>query len=73
MDSQDFLKWMDVVGISKASEIVQKIGVHRNTAQAMLASANKGDTVEVKETFALAMSAVAAGLPAWGHNEEETL
>lgn len=66
MTSQEFLDWMGKIGIHKAVEIKSAIGVSRNTAQMFLKHAKAGDDVPINQTVALAMSARAAGLPAWG-------
>jgi hypothetical protein len=65
MRARDFLAWMETVGARFAADVVEKIGVNRNTAQEWLALAKDGQDVPVKRSVALAMSAVAQGLKPW--------
>jgi hypothetical protein len=65
MQAQDFLAWMDAVGARFAADVVEKLGISRNTAQEWLALAKDGQDVPVKRVVALAMSAVAQGLKPW--------
>lgn len=69
MKAQDFLAWMDAVGARFAADMVEKIGINRNTAQEWLALAKDGHDVPVKRSVALAMSAVAQGLKPWDSYE----
>ncbi len=66
MTSEDFKSWMNETGIRRASQIVALLGVARNSAQIWVNDAKAGRDVKIKPTVALAMSAVAAGIPAWG-------
>ncbi|MBY6239788.1 hypothetical protein [Methylosinus sp. Sm6] len=71
MTAQEFLHWMEAVGARFAADIVERIGVNRNTAQEWLALAKDGRDVSIKRSIALAMSASAAGLSPWGEAEKE--
>ena len=61
---------MEIVGCKTAADIAAHLGIHRNSAQKMRAEIRAGREIEVKQTVALAMSAVAALLPAWGEKGE---
>ncbi|TCL09155.1 hypothetical protein BXY66_1200 [Shimia isoporae] len=66
MKAQDFLDWMEKADARYAADIVRHLDCGRNRAQAMKNAAEEGEDVPVNRTTALAMSAIAAGLPAWG-------
>lgn len=70
MPGQEFMRWCDIVGVRFAADIVDRLGVHRNTAQTWLAQARNGDDVPIKPPIAYAMSAIAAGLKPWGQNDD---
>ena len=66
MTSQDFLEWMAAVGATKAIQIVEILGVGRNQAQRWVNDANAGNEIQIKKATALAMTAAANNLTAWG-------
>src|SRR5579871_6180322 len=65
MQAQEFLTWAEKVGVRFASDLVDKLGINRNTAQRIWKEVKAGGEVEVGRPLALAMAAVAAGAPPW--------
>jgi hypothetical protein len=71
MKAQDFLDWADKTGNRHAADLVRETGMSRNDAQKLYRAAKAGEDLEIRQTLALAMSAIAAGLKPWGEREAE--
>ncbi|WP_316860887.1 hypothetical protein [uncultured Cohaesibacter sp.] len=65
MEAQDFLFWMERVGIKTGLDLEKTLGWSRVTAQKNLAAAKSGELVTLKVVDELAMSAIAQGLKKW--------
>lgn len=63
------MAWMDAVGARYGVEVMEILGLSRNTATQMVTAAKAGEDVEVKRTVALAMSAAAQKLKPWDEYE----
>lgn len=71
MRAQDFLDWMDAVGAKTAADVRKCLGLSRGSAEKYVGDAKAGNPVDIKETVALAMSAVAIKLAPWGERIEK--
>lgn len=69
MKAQDFLNWMAATGTKTGKEVSERVGLHRTTAQDLVALAKSGEDLPIKRTVALAMTAVAQGLKPWDEYE----
>lgn len=65
MKAQVFLDWMTTTGCRTAADVSERLGLSRNIAQTMVATAKAGQDVETKQYVALAMTALANGLRPW--------
>ncbi|WP_319498099.1 hypothetical protein [uncultured Cohaesibacter sp.] len=65
MNAQDFQRWLDVMKITKATQLVETIGWSRIHAQKIMAAVKSGESVTLKQVDELAMSALAQGLRKW--------
>lgn len=71
MKAQDFRSWMNAVGATYGTDVMEILGLSRNVATQLVTAAKAGQDVEVKRTVALAMSATAQRLKPWDEYERE--
>lgn len=69
MKAQDFLSWMDAVGARFGTDVMDILGLSRNTATQLVTAAKAGQDLDIKRTVALAMSATAQKLRPWDDYE----
>lgn len=69
MKAQDFLAWMDAVGIKTATDVGRTLGLSREWSRRYVVAAKAGEEVDMKLSTRLAMTALANGLRPWDEYE----